>query len=80
MPHEQTEIRYATGEAGRIGDRVRHDVWESVVHDLIATPERMAFWGVSDRGLILKSKESGLVFEPCCSVAWDAIVLESRAV
>jgi hypothetical protein len=79
MPHEVTEVRYARGEIARIGDRVDNDGSKCVVDDVVATSERMAFWGLNERGLMLKCKEAGLVFVPCSSIAWDAIVLESRA-
>lgn len=79
MPHKPTEVRYATGQVAQVGDRVDNDGWKSVVDDVIATPERMAFWGLSEPGLMLKCNEAGLVFEPCSSVTWDAIVFEGRA-
>jgi hypothetical protein len=79
MVHEPTEIRYANGDVAQVGDRVDNDGWKSVVEDVIVTNERMAFWGLNEPGLMLKCDEAGLVFEPCSSVAWDAIVLEGRA-
>jgi hypothetical protein len=79
MPHEQTEVRYATGEVAEVGDRVINDVWESIVDDVIDTSQRMAFWGLDEPGLMLECKEAGLVFEPCSSIAWDAIVFQGRA-
>ncbi len=78
MPYEPTKVRYATGEVAVVGDRVINDVWESVV-DVIDTSQRMAFWGLDEPGLMLKCEEAGLVFEPCSSVAWDAIVSKGRA-
>jgi hypothetical protein len=79
MPPEEPSVRYATGEVARIGDRVNNDGWSSVVEDVIVTPERQSFWGVSEAGLMLKCVEAGLVFEPCSSSSWDAILFESRA-
>ena len=64
MSHEITEILYATGEIAQVGDRVDNEGWKSVVDDVIATSERMAFWGLNEPGRILKCKEAGLVFEP----------------
>ncbi|MDB5298314.1 MAG: hypothetical protein JWO31_4297 [Phycisphaerales bacterium] len=78
MPHELTELRYATGELAHRGDRVDNDGWKSVVDEVIATPEQTALWGLGEPGLMLKCKEAGLVFEPRSSMAWDAIVLEGR--
>jgi hypothetical protein len=39
----------------------------------------MARWSVHEAGLMLKTEAAGLVFEPCSSIAWDAIVLVGRA-
>jgi hypothetical protein len=79
MPEGKAEMRYATGEVALIGDLVDNDGWKSTVDDVIDTAERMAVWGVSERGLMLKCEEAGLVFELCSSIAWDAIVFERRA-
>jgi hypothetical protein len=79
MPHDVPEVRYATGEVARVGDRVDYDGWAAVVHDVIASAEDMASWGVKEPGLMLQTKEAGLVFEICSSIAWDALVFQSRS-
>lgn len=73
------EVLYATGEVAKIGDHVDNDGWDSVVEDVIITPDRMAFWGLKKPGLMLKCEEAGLVFEPCSSTSWNAIIFKSRA-
>ena len=74
-----TELRYATGEIAKVGDRVINDVWKSVVEEVITTPEEQGQWGLNEPGLMLRCKEAGLVFEPFGSDGWDAIVFEERA-
>ena len=71
-------IRYPTGEVAQVGDRVLNHGWESVVDEVIDTPERIAFWGVKEPGLMLKCKEAGLVFEPCSNITWDHMVFKGR--
>ena len=78
MAHAGSVIRYATGEAVCVGDRVVDDVWPAIVEEIIVSPEEMASWGVREPGLMLKTEAAGLVFEPCSSVAWDAIVFAGR--
>jgi len=56
------------------------DVWTATVEEVISSPDDMARWGLHERGLMLKTDAAGLVFEPCSSIAWDAIVLEGREV
>jgi hypothetical protein len=79
MKQKPHEIRYATGEVAKVGDRVDEDGWDAVVEDVIAAPEDMARWGLDEPGLMLKSQEGGLVFEPCDSGSWHALEFRSRA-
>jgi hypothetical protein len=79
MPHEVPEVRYATGEVARVGDRVDFDGWAAVVNDVIASTEDKARWGVKEPGLMLETTEAGLVFETCSSIAWDALVFQGRS-
>ncbi|HEV3006437.1 MAG TPA: hypothetical protein VGX78_18345 [Pirellulales bacterium] len=72
-------LRYASGEMACVGDHVLDDVWTAVVEEVITSPEDMARWSVHEAGLMLKTEAAGLVFEPCSSIAWDAIVLVGRA-
>ena len=71
-------ICYATGEIACVGDRVIDDVWTATVEEVISSPDDMARLGLHEPGLMLKTDAAGLVFEPCSSIAWDAIVLEGR--
>jgi hypothetical protein len=73
-------ICYATGEVACVGDRVIDDVWTASVEEVISSQEDMARWGLHEPGLMLNTGAAGLVFEPCSSTAWDAIVLEGRKV
>jgi len=73
-------ICYATGEIACDGDRVLDDVWTAIVEEVISSPDDMARWGLREPGLMLLTDVAGLVFEPCSSIAWDAIVLEGREV
>jgi hypothetical protein len=79
MPIGRGEVRYATDEVARVGDRVNNDGWYSIVDDVIATPEQEASWDVSEPRLMLRCREAGLVFEPCSSVSWEAIVFQGRS-
>jgi hypothetical protein len=72
-------IHYATGEAAQVGDRVDYNGWQSVVEDVIDNNARQVFWGLSEPGLMLKCDEAGLVFEPCSSSSWEAVVFLSRS-
>lgn len=72
-------IRYATGEIAEVGDRVVDDVWPGVVVEVIRTPEEMASWGLHEPELMLNTEAAGLVFEPRSSIAWDAIIFQSRS-
>ncbi len=78
MPHEQTEIRYSTGEVAQIGDRVDNDGWKSVVYEVIATSEQMASWDIDEPGLMLSCEEAGMVFEPCSLIDWSTFVFLGR--
>ena len=78
MANEGSVIHYATGEIVYVGDRVVDDVWLVIVEEIMVSPDEMASWGVHEPGLMLKTEAAGLVFEPCSSVAWDAIVFEGR--
>lgn len=71
-------IRYSTGEAAQVGDRVIDDVWPAVVEDAIASRADMERWGVEEPGLMLKTEAAGLVFKPCSSVGWQELELVER--
>jgi hypothetical protein len=58
------EIRYATGEVARAGDRIYDGSWGAVVEEVIASAQDMGRLGVEEPGLMLKDDEIGAVFVP----------------
>lgn len=78
MTHEEQVVRYATGEVACIGDRVDADGCPAIVVKVFSLPDEIAEWGLSGPGVMLDMP--GWVFEPCSSIAWDALVFEERGV
>ena len=57
-------MKYTNKISAKIGDIVliENGKTEGIVEDIIDTKEKMQFWGVSEVGLMIKSKPFGLVF------------------
>jgi hypothetical protein len=78
MTSEPHEVRYSSGQLAMVGDRVIDDVWQATVEAVVVSPAQMAEWGVHEPGLMLITDGAGRVFEPCSSVGWSAVELQSR--
>ena len=79
MSGEIGTISYATGEAAQVGDRIDADGWDGTVEDVVASAERLQYWGLSEQGLMVHTAAAGLVFYPATATDWNAIVLLGRA-
>ena len=57
-------MKYSNGLFAKIGDIVliENGKTEGVVEDIIDTKQGMEFWGVKEKGLMIKAKPFGLVF------------------
>jgi hypothetical protein len=78
VAQESIVIVYKTGEVAMVGDRVVDDTWSAVVEHVIASNKDIAEWGVKGPGLMLKTKEAGLVFESYLGDSWDEIYFLGR--
>jgi hypothetical protein len=72
-------IHFANGTDAQIGDRVDHDGEPSTVEAILDSTEECAAWGLTERGLMLKSAAFGLVFEPLDGATWESVVFLGRA-
>jgi hypothetical protein len=87
MRGEAVEIRYASGEVARVGDRVEDDGQDAVVEDVYTRPEVAELMG--EDGVVRKVvREPGLsllwdlglpVFRPVTSAMWRWIKFKGRA-
>ena len=72
------KLKYSNGLLVEIGDKVliENGKTEGIVHDIIETKEKMNFWGIKEKGLMIKSKPFGLVFWPIDDM--DPIIFVER--
>ncbi len=57
-------MKYFSKESVKIGDIVLIEKGKTkgIIEDIIDTKEKMEFWGVKEKGLMIKAKPFGLVF------------------
>jgi hypothetical protein len=72
-------IAYANGEEARPGGLIHLDGHSAVVEAVIDTESERATWGVGERGLMVLTREYGLLFQPVAMPDWPEVVLRSRA-
>ena len=85
--HNATEIRYASGEVARVGDRVDDNGQDAIVERVHLTAETAELVGedlvvkqvTQEPGLDLKWDIGLPVFRPVTSERWKGIKLKGRA-
>lgn len=86
MPQEPLEIRYASGEVARVGDRVDDNGQDAVVDEVLAESEDAHLVGedgvaqptVRQPGLSLLWNIGLPIFRPVTSKVWQGIKLKGR--
>jgi hypothetical protein len=86
MQHNAIEIKYASGEVARVGDRVDDNGQDAVVERVHSSPESAELVGedlvvkqiTQEPGLDLKWDIGLPVFRPISSEKWKGIKLKGR--
>ena len=71
-------ITYAGGAEALPGDRVNLDSLRGVVEAVIESEAGLANWGIDEPGLMIKTDDCGLMYEPVDSITRDAVILLER--
>ena len=73
-------MKYRNGDNIKIGDHVLIENKKTVglVDDIIDTKEKMEYWGVDEKGVMIKSKPFGLVFWPINDINDPVIPIEKN--
>lgn len=87
MPHQPLEIRYASGEIARVGDRVDDNGQDAVVEEVHTESDDAEVVGedgaphptVRQPGLSLLWDLGLPIFRPVTSKVWQGIKLKGRA-